>query len=65
MDKHFAFLLDCPKEGDILMFCDYYENLKDQLNDNYEEVEFDVTTLSSNLKVVGNPYKVFKIKKND
>jgi len=66
MDKHFAFLLNCPKEGEIMMFFDYYENLKDHIDSIYEEVEIsDEEKVKLEDRLKGSKYKVFKNKKND
>lgn len=66
MDKHFAFLLDCPKEGEVMMFYDYYENIKDHIDEHYDEIEFDITDkIRWNSNLGKNEYKVFKKKQND
>lgn len=66
MDKHFAFLLDCPNEGEIMMFFDYYENLKDHIDSNYDEVELtEEDKLKWQEKLKDSKYKVFKKKTND
>jgi hypothetical protein len=65
MPKHFAFLLDCPKPGQVMMFYDFYENIQEHIDSTYDEVAFDVTTVIPTLKNKGLPYKVFKTKNDD
>jgi hypothetical protein len=66
MSKHFAFLLDCPNEGEVMMFYNYYENMKDHIDEHYDEVEYDITgKITWNAALAENGYKVFKKKQND
>ena len=47
------------------MFSDTYENLKDQLDQNYEEVKYDLTSLKWDSYLKNNKYKVFKTKNKE
>lgn len=58
----FAFLLDDNAPNGFLLFTDPYEKIKDELNEKYEEVEYDLTSLKWDAYLKNNKYKVFKIK---
>lgn len=60
-----AFLLDENAPNGFLMFSDTYENLKDQLDQNYEEVKYDLTSLKWDSYLKNNKYKVFKTKNKE
>jgi CRISPR/Cas system endoribonuclease Cas6 (RAMP superfamily) len=63
MDKHFAFLLDCPTKGEYMMFPDYYENLKEGIDRKYEACDEKVIQDNNWKADLSNiKYKVFKIK---
>jgi hypothetical protein len=68
MSKHLAFLVDCPKEGEVMMFYDYYENLKDYIDTNYDEVTVSpeqLINLAWRHKLNSSNYKVFKQKNSN
>ena len=60
-----AFLLDENAPNGFLTFSDTYENLKDQLDQNYEEVKYDLTSLKWDSYLKNNKYKVFKTKNKE
>ena len=61
--KHFAFLIDCPKKGKVMMFPDYLENLSPDSLTDYEEIEADITKLIRwDATLANSNYKVFKTK---
>lgn len=61
MDKHFAFFVD--EQSNVFLFPDYYENLKESIDSNFQEVAENIEEKIKNVKKY--PYKVFKLKKND
>jgi ABC-type Zn2+ transport system substrate-binding protein/surface adhesin len=61
MDKHFAFFVD--EQSNVFLFPDYYENLKESIDSNFQEVSENIEEKIKNVKKY--PYKVFKLKKND
>ncbi len=65
MEKHLAFLLDCPSKGEFMMFPDYYENIKEDIDKKYEQVDFEITKLRWEAELTRTPYKVFKTKKKE
>lgn len=60
MSKHFAIIVNSPEEGQVMMFCDYYENMKQYIDENYEEVDLKDynSILAENMK--SQTYKAFK-----
>jgi hypothetical protein len=64
MDKHLAFLIDCPEPGQTMMFPDFYENIKEGLEEKYDEVDRNVIfiDLQWSAALVNSKYKVFKRK---
>ncbi len=61
MNKHFAFFID--DQSNVFLFPDYYEDLKESIDSNFQEVSENIEEKVKN--VTKYPYKVFKIKKND
>lgn len=62
-NKHLAFLLLKKVPFGYVMFPDYYENMKDEIDASFEEVSFDIQNLRWHAKLVDVPYKVFTFKK--
>jgi hypothetical protein len=63
-EKTLAFLVDYPKKGDLFMFPDFYENMKDLIDERYEEVEQSrVSNIRWDARLQNMPYKAFIIKK--
>ena len=65
MEKHLVFLIDCPSPGKFMMFPDYYENIVEELGDEYEEVSVDLTEIRWSAHLKNNKYKVLKVKKDN
>lgn len=61
MNKHFAFFID--DQSNIFLFPDYYEDLKESIDANFQEVSENIEEKVKNLNK--HPYKVFKTKNND
>lgn len=61
-NKHFALLIDDDFPNGFVIFSDYYENLKEQIDEKYEEFIFDVSKLKWDSYLLNNPYKTFKLK---
>lgn len=62
MENHLAFLMNCPSEGKFMMFPDYYENMKEEIDSTCEEIEFDLTNIRWSAELKNTQYKVFKVK---
>lgn len=60
MSKHFAIIVDYPEKGQMMMFCDYYENMKQYIDENYEEVNLEEYNDFLAEKIKGQTYKAFK-----
>jgi hypothetical protein len=59
MNKHFAFFID--DQSNVFLFPDYYEDLKESIDSNFQEVSENIEEKVKNVNKY--PYKVFKIKK--
>lgn len=63
-DKHLAFLLDCPKKGKVMLFPKYYEEMKEEIDGQYEETsKEDLLKINWDAKIANdNLVKVFRKK---
>lgn len=64
-NKHFALLIDEEYPNGFVLFSDYYENIKEQIDSLYEEIEYNISELKWDTYLINNPYKTFKIKNKE
>lgn len=62
--KHLAFLIDCPGQGQVMMFPEFYENMWEHINEHYEELDINLVQFQFSwiAKLKGHKYKIFKTK---
>lgn len=58
----FAFLQSDDFPGGFVLFCDYYERLKEEIDSKFEEIEVPPTDMRYSNYLQQNKYKVFKQK---
>lgn len=61
-EKHIAFLMTGHPPFGIMMFPDYYENIKEEIDAHYEDTGLQIEGMRWQESLSKSPYKVFKIK---
>lgn len=60
LSKHFAFLLHYPFQDKCLLWPGWYEDSKEEIDENFQEVEHDISgQVGFHAFLSKQPYKVF------